>query len=115
MRSPFFPPPPPEDEEMEDSAMIKGDSYGMRGALPPGQDKQVQFNHQDNGVHDQPVPRHYQRKISPPSRHQKTAKSRDNQAVAKEKIPIKMAEGKNRFYIAFFDTPGTLPVSQLLD
>lgn len=34
MRSPFFFPPPPEDEEMEDSAMIRGDSYGMRGALP---------------------------------------------------------------------------------
>ena len=39
-----------------------------------------------------------------------------DQLVAKETIPIRMAEGKNRFQVgAFFDTPVTLPMWQLLD
>ena len=41
---------------MEDSATIRVDSYGMRGVLPPGQDKRVQFVDQDDGVYDQPTP-----------------------------------------------------------
>lgn len=43
-RSPSLPPPhPPEDEEMEDSGTIRGDSCGLKGALHPGQDRQVRF------------------------------------------------------------------------
>lgn len=80
---------------MGDSATIRGDSYGMRGALPPGQDKQVQFVDQDDGVYDQPIPQHYQRKTPPPPRPQEAAKTQDNQAVSKETIPIKMAEEKD--------------------
>ena len=34
-------PPLLEDEEMDDSTTLKDDSYFMRGALPPGQNKQV--------------------------------------------------------------------------
>lgn len=47
-RSPSLSPPPPEDEEIEDSATVRGNSYGMRGALQSGQDKQVQFEGQDD-------------------------------------------------------------------
>ena len=39
-----------------------------------------------------------------------------DQFVDKETIPIRKAEGKNRFQVvAFFDTPVTLPMWQLLD
>lgn len=47
---------------MEDSVTIRGDSHGMRGALPPGQNNQAQVDDEDDGVHDQPMPQHYQRK-----------------------------------------------------
>lgn len=59
IRSTFLFPLPFEDEEIEDSATIKGDSYGMRGALHPGQDRQVQFGDQDDGVYDILESRHY--------------------------------------------------------
>lgn len=55
MQSLSFFPPPSKDEEMEDSITVRGSgSYGMRGALPPGQDKQVQFKTQDDGIYDRP-------------------------------------------------------------
>ena len=60
----------------------------MRGALPTGQDRRVQFDDQDDGVHDRPTPRHYQREIPPPSRPQEAAKTQDDLAVRKETIPI---------------------------
>lgn len=38
----FFSPPPSKNKEMEDIVTVKGiSSYGIRGALLPGQDKQV--------------------------------------------------------------------------
>lgn len=111
-------PPPSEDEEMEDSVTVRGNSYGMRGALHPGQDKQVQFESQDDGVYDRPpIPSpHYQRKAPPPPKLQETTEMEVDRLLAKETIPIKMAEGKDRFQVgAFLDTPVTLPIWQLLD
>ena len=55
-RPPSFSPPPPDDDEMEDSATVGDDDYGMRGVLHPGQDRQVQFEDQDDGVYDRPLP-----------------------------------------------------------
>ena len=40
---------------MDDSVTLKGDGYFIRSALPPGQDKRVQFVDQDDGVYDQPA------------------------------------------------------------
>ena len=100
---------------MEDSVTVRGDNRVMGGVLHPGQEKQVQFENQDDKVHDRPTPRYYQRK-TPPSLHpQEIAKMEADQLVAKETIPIRMAEGINRFQVgAFFDTPVTLPIWQLL-
>lgn len=64
---------------MENSATIKGNSYGMKGALPPGQDRRVQFD-EDDGVHDWPTPQHHQRKTPPPPRPQE---SQNNQVITK--------------------------------
>ena len=72
--SPSFLPSPLDDEEMEESGTIGGDNYGMRGALPLGQDKRVQFVDQDDGVYDQPTPQYYQRKTPPPPRPQEATK-----------------------------------------
>ena len=63
-RSPSLSPPPPEDDKMEGSTTIRADSHGMKSALHPGQDRQVQFEDQDDGVYDRPTPQHYQRKTS---------------------------------------------------
>ena len=38
---------------MGDSATARGNSYGLRGALYPGQDQHIQFEKQDDGAHDQ--------------------------------------------------------------
>ena len=115
-RSTSLSPPPLEDEEMEDSVTVRGESHVMRGALNRGQEKQVQFENQDDKVHDRPTPRYYQRKTPPPSHPQEIAKMEADKLVAKETIPIRMAEGKNRFQVGeFLDTPVTLPMWQLLD
>ncbi len=115
-RSPFLSPPYSEDEEMEDSVTVKGDSHVMRGELHPGKEKQVQFENQDDKVHDRPTSRYYQRKTPTPLHPQEIAKMKADQLVAKENIPIRMAEGKNRFQVgAFLDTLITLPMLQLLD
>ena len=66
MRSPSLSPPPPEDDKMEGSTTIRADSHGMKSALHPGQDRQVQFEDQDDGVYNRPTPQHYQRKTSQP-------------------------------------------------
>lgn len=52
-------PSTPEDEEMEASATIRRDNYEMRGTLFLGQNKQVQFENQGDGVHVQLETRHY--------------------------------------------------------
>lgn len=44
--------PPSKDEKIEDSITIRDNSYGMRGALYPGQDKKVQFESQDDRIYD---------------------------------------------------------------
>lgn len=63
---------------------------------------------QDERVHDEPTPQHYQRKIPLPPR---PLNSQNNRAIIKETIPIKMANNKNRFQIgSFFDIPITLPM-----
>ena len=109
-------PPPPEDKEIEDSATIRGDNYKMRGTLFPGQDKQVQFENQDDGVHERPAPRHYQRKTPPAPKSPEAVRNQDNRAVVKETISIKMAEGKDCFQVGeYLDSPVTLPMWQLLD
>lgn len=96
-------------DEVEDSATVRGNSYSMRGALPPGQGKRVQFDDQDDGVHDRPTPQYHQRKTPSPPRPQG---NQDDRAV----IPIKIAEGKERFQAgAFFETPVPLPMWQRLD
>lgn len=41
----FFFSPPSEHKEIEDSTIIKSNSYGIRGVLSPGQDRQVQFDY----------------------------------------------------------------------
>ena len=115
-RLPSLSPPPSEDEEMEDSVTVRGDSHVMRGVLYPGKEKQVQFENQDDKVHDRPTPQYYQRKTPPPTHPKEIAKMEADQLVAKETIPIRMAEDKNRFQVgAFLDTPVTLPMWQLLD
>ena len=109
VRSPSLSPPSPEDEEVEDSATVRGNNYGMRGALNFGQDKQVQFEDQDDGVDDWLTPRHYHHLPQ-------GAKTQDDWAVKKEPIPIKMAEGKDGFQVgAFFDIPVTLLRWQFLE
>lgn len=60
-RSPSLSPPPPGDDDMEDSATVIGDKYGMSGALIPSQDKRVQFEEEDDGVYDISEPRHSQK------------------------------------------------------
>ena len=46
---------------------MRGSSnYGMRDALPPGQDKQVQFETQDDGIYDRPQSQRHQQKTPPP-------------------------------------------------
>lgn len=47
----------------------------MSGALPSIQDKWVQFEEEDDGVHGISEFRYYQKKISPPPRPQETAKT----------------------------------------
>lgn len=55
MQSFFFFPPPSKDDKMGDSITLRGrNSYRMRDALPPSQDKQIRFETQDNGVYDWP-------------------------------------------------------------
>lgn len=103
-RFPSLSPPPLEDEGMEDSTTVRNNSYRTRGALSLDQDKLVQFDDQDDGVHDQPAPRYYHRK-TPSPKPQETSRPRGNRAVTKETIPMKMAEGKERFQVgAFLDT-----------
>lgn len=72
-RPPSFSLPPPEDYEMEDSTTTGGYSYGMKGALHPGQDRQVQVEDQDDGVYDRPTPQYYQRKTPPFPKAQEVA------------------------------------------
>ena len=86
-RPPSLSPPPPEDDEMEDSTTIKGDSYEMKGALHPGQDRQVQFEDQNDGVYDRPTAQHYQRKTS---KAQEVAEIQFGRSLTKETIPIEM-------------------------
>ncbi len=115
-RSHFLSPSPSEEEEIEDSVTVLGDSHVMRGVLHPGKEKLVQFENQDDKVHDRPNPQYYQRKTLSPPHPQEIDQMEADQLVAKETIPIRMAEGKNRFQVdAFFDTPVTLPMWQLLD
>lgn len=98
MRSFSLSPPPFEDEEMEDNITIKGSSsYRMTGVLPPGQNKQVPFETQDNRVDDRPQPQHYQQKTPPPSNSLETTNIKSDWFVPKEIILIKMKEDKNRF------------------
>ena len=116
IRSPSLSPPPPEDDEMEDSVTIRGDSYGMRGALDPGQERQVRFEDQNDGAYDRPTPQHYQQKTPPPPKPQEVIRVETDQSITKETIPIKMAEGKSRFQVdTFLDTQVTLSIWQLLD
>lgn len=117
VRSPSLSPSPSKDEEMEDSVTVRGSSsYGMRGALPPGQDKQVRFETQDDGVYDRLQSQRYQQKTALPPKSPETTTIKSDWLVPKETIPIKMAEGKDRFQVgAFLDTPVTLPMWQLLD
>ena len=106
-----------EDKEMEDSVTVRDNSsYGMRGALLPGQDKQVQFKAQDGRVYDRPQSQRYQQKTPPPLKSPEIIKIKGNQLVFKETIPIKIAEGKDQFQVgAFLDISITLPICQLLD
>ena len=71
-------PPLPKVDDIEDSATVIGGRYGMSGALPPSQEKRVQFEEEDDGVYDIPEPRHYQKKTLPPTRPQEAAKIQDN-------------------------------------
>ena len=41
---------------MEDSVTVLGDSHVMRGVLHPDKEKLVQFENQDDKVHDRPNP-----------------------------------------------------------
>lgn len=67
VRSPSLSPPLSKDEELEDSVTVRGSSnYGMRDALPPGQDKQIQFETQDDGIYDRPQSQRHQQKTPPP-------------------------------------------------
>lgn len=80
-----------KDEEIEDSATVK-----------------------DDRVHDWPTPQPYQRKTPLPPKPQETANIKDDQA--EKIIPIKTAEGKERFQVgAFLGTAVTLPMWQRLD
>ncbi len=115
-RSPSLSPLFSEDEEIEDSVTVRGDNHVIRCALHPGKEKQVQFENQDDKVHNRPTTRYYQQKTPPPPYLQEIAKIQADQLVAKETIPIRMAEGKNRFQVGeFLDTPITLLMWQLLD
>lgn len=50
-----------EDKKIENSITLKGNSsYRIKSILLPGQDKQVQFEFQDNKVHDLPQFLRYQ-------------------------------------------------------
>lgn len=82
---------------MEDSATVIGDKYGMSGALPPSQDKRVQFEKENDEVYDISEPRHYQKETTLP-RLQEADKVQDNWSV----IPIKMVKGKNSFQARLF-------------
>lgn len=80
----------------------------MRGVLPFGEDKQVQFVNQDDEVYDQPTIRYYQRKIPLLPKPSAATHTQDGQVVTKKTIPITMAEGKDQFQVGkFFDTPVT--------
>ena len=70
MRSLSFSPLPLESEDIEDNATVRGYSYSMRDALFPGQDKRVNFDNDNNGVHDQPTAHNYHQKTLNPSRSQ---------------------------------------------
>lgn len=49
----FFFPHPFKNEKKKDSVIVRDNSnYAMKGALPLGQDKQVQFEVQDSKVFD---------------------------------------------------------------
>ena len=114
--SPSRSPPLTEVDDIEDSTIVIGGRYGMSGALPPSQEKRVQFEEEDDGVYDIPEPRHYQKETLPPTRPQEAAKNQDNWSATKETIPIKMAEGKEHFQVgSFLETPVTLPIWQRLD
>ena len=98
---------------MEDST-IRGDRYGMSGALPPSQEKRVQLE-EDNGFYDIAEPRHYQKKTHLLPRPQAAAKIQGDCFVIKETIPIKKREDKTRFQVgSFFETPVPLPMWQRL-
>ena len=86
----LFPPLSEDDDEMGDSATARGDSYGLRGALYPGQDQHIQFEKQDDGAHDQP--------LSLP-RPQQIDKVQDDRFQTEP----------------FLETPVPLPISQCLD
>ncbi len=101
---------------MKDSVTVRGDSHVMRSVLHPREEKKVRFENQDDKVHDRPTPRYYQQRTPPPPHLQDIAKMESDQLVSNETIPIRMAEGKNRFQVgAFLDTPVTVPIRQLLD
>lgn len=58
----FAPPFPKDDDELKNSATVRGDRYGLRGALYPGQDKHIQFEEQDDGAHDWLTSQHNQKR-----------------------------------------------------
>lgn len=114
-RPPSLSPPRPGDDDMEDSATVIGDKYGMSGVLTPSQDKRVQFEEEDDGVYDISEPGHSQ-KETPLPRPQEAAKTKVDCSVPKDTIPIEMREGKNRFQVgSFLETPVPLPMWQCLD
>lgn len=46
-------PLPEDDDEMEDIATARGDSYGLRDTLFPGQGIHIRFEVQDDAAYDQ--------------------------------------------------------------
>ena len=88
----------------------------MKGALHPGQDRQVQFEDQDDGVYDRPTPQHYQRKTPPLPKAQEVANIQAGRSVIKRTTPIEMREGKNLFPVELFRETSVLPpIWQRLD
>lgn len=65
MRSSSFFLSPLKDNNIEDTVTIISNKYKIKSALPPNQDKQVQFEEEKNGVYDILEPKYYQKKTFP--------------------------------------------------
>ena len=59
---------------MEDSVTLISNKYGISGVLDPSQNKRVQFEEEDDRVHDISEPRYHQKKTLLPPRPQEAAK-----------------------------------------